>query len=100
MEFDEFDEFEYYRREFTGAEQFVGNINELIIWTARYPQRVYVFAPNHRKINSNSRYRHDVFAVEHNQLVLSATQDLHIELYEMCLLYQLCQEHGILKERV
>ena len=86
--------------------EFLSRLGELDVWVAKYVYNdvndvyVYVVGPEHRKVRPDSGFNHDAFSVEENGLGNDGPQDLHIELYEMCLLYQLCREHGILKERV
>lgn len=83
--------------------RFLSRLGELDVWIAKYADEgmyVYVVGPEHRRVRPYSQFNHDRFFVVNNGLENIEDQDLHIELYEMCLLYQLCQEHGILKERV
>lgn len=79
--------------------EFLSRLGELDVWIAEYADETYVYVvgPEHRKVQPDSRFNHDRFLVTDNGLENDEDQDLHIELYEMCLLYQLCQEHGILK---
>ncbi len=89
-------------KDFTNS-RFLSRLGELDVWTTKYSDGemyVCVVGPAHRKVRSDSPFCHDRFFVTDNGLENDEDQDLHIELYEMCLLYQLCQEHGILKERV
>ena len=81
---------------------FLSRLGELDVWMREYDDETYVYVvgPEDRKIQPDRAFNHDRFLVTDNGLENDEDQDLHIELYEMCLLYQLCQEHGILKERV
>ena len=83
--------------------RFLSRLGELDVWVAEYTDEgtyICVVGPKHRKVRPDSPFDHDRFFVTDNGLENDEDQDLHIELYEMCLLYQLCQERGILKERV
>ena len=78
---------------------FLSRLGELDVWMREYDDETYVYVvgPEHRRVRLGSGFNHDRFLVTDNGLENDEDQDLHIELYEMCLLYQLCQEHGILK---
>lgn len=87
----------------TWTPSFLSRLGELDVWMREYDDDktyVYVVGPEHRRVRPGSGFNHDRFLVTDNGLENDEDQDLHIELYEMCLLYQLCQERGILKERV
>lgn len=79
--------------------EFLSRLGELDVWMREYDDETYVYVvgPTHREVRPDSQFNHDRFLVTDNGLENDEDQDLHIELYEMCLLYQLCQEHGILK---
>lgn len=90
----------YEHRLITWAPGFLSRLGELDVWIRTYDDGetyVYVVGPEHRRVRPHSGFNHDRFLVTDNGLENDEDQDLHIELYEMCLLYQLCQEHGILK---
>ena len=80
--------------------RFLSRLGELDVWEWKYTDEgtyIYVVGPKHRKVRPDSLHYHDRFLVTDNGLENDEDQDVHIELYEMCLIYQLCQEHGILK---
>ena len=79
--------------------EFLSRLGELDVWMREYDDETYVYVvgPKHRKVRPTSPFNHDRFLVTDNGLENKEDQDVHIELYEMCLLYQLCQEHGILE---
>lgn len=56
-----------------------------------------VVGPDSAKID-NAPYNYDTFYLMGGQLERDGTEDLHIDLHSLCLIYQLCEEHELFKE--
>lgn len=59
---------------------------------------VIVVGPDSAKINGVP-YNYDAFELMGGQLVRDGDQDLHIDLHSQCLIYQLCEEYDLFKEK-
>jgi hypothetical protein len=86
-------------------EEFIGYAGDIDVWTERSDdytnekeQWVILVGPQERKLRYDVDHNFDVYPVRGN--VLSDTyieqdgKDLHVELPEMCQVYQLCVERG------
>lgn len=59
---------------------------------------VSVVGPSKTKIVEGGGNNFDTFFVVENNLVRGSQEDLHIDPYHMCLIYQLCVENNIVRE--
>ena len=85
-------------------EEFLGYAGELDVWTELETDYVeggrwiIIVGPNDRKLLPQTGHNFDVYPVENNKLSFrfleSDNQDVHVELYEMCQVYELCVKHG------
>lgn len=88
-----------------GLELLIGHIGPLDIYyepeTNAHGEWILVVGPPERK-NRDTPYNFDVYEIGHNPPALTESQwsslDIHVELSEMCEIYQLAVERGLLKE--
>jgi len=79
---------------------FLGYADDFDVWVAGEPNTIItVVGPDHRKYPL-SVYNFDGFKIIEGNLKMFNDQpkDLHIDLHDMCLIYALCAEHGLLEE--
>ncbi len=89
----------------TENDTFLGYANELDVWYDPEEPFVCVVGPDHKLLRLDSDQKEvsghnfDAFHIEDNLLVLFETQkqDLHIDVHDMSLIYQLCVEHQLLE---
>jgi hypothetical protein len=87
------------------GDTFLGYANELDVWYDPEGPFVCVVGPDHKLLGLDSDqkevsgYNFDLFKIEDGLLVLFETQnqDLHIDVHDMSLIYQLCVEHQLLE---
>lgn len=60
---------------------------------------VVAVGPDSAKVKMTSVHNYDVFYLMGGQLVRDGAEDLHIDLHSLCLIYQLCEEHDLFKEK-
>jgi len=87
-----------------GAEEFLGHVGELDVWTElnsdyKQPERwIILVGPEERKLKAGTDHNFDVYPVENNVLsprnIVDGDQDIHVELHEMCKVYEMCVERG------
>lgn len=83
---------------------FLGYANDLDVWLDS-EGLVVVVGPKERKLNAGDM-NYDAFDIVGNRLMIQEEYthpdlgvDLHIDLHDMCLIYALCTEHGLFKEK-
>jgi hypothetical protein len=79
---------------------FMGYANDLDVWLLDDKDRIIVVGPDEKRIYLDDEdFNFDAFdAVDDNLVMLDERVDLHIDVHDMCLIYALCVEHGLLKE--
>jgi hypothetical protein len=87
-----------------GAEEFLACVGELDVWTelnqdnTQDERWIILVGPDERKLRARTGHNFDVYPVENNMLshrqVAGDDQDIHVELHEMCQVYELCVKHG------
>lgn len=86
-------------------ERFLGRAGELDVWTElnsdygdKEERWIILVGPEERKLRADTDHNFDVYPVENNVLshrdVAEDGKDIHVELPEMCQVYQLCAKHG------
>jgi hypothetical protein len=79
------------------SDVFLGYANDLDIWCDPITFGVYIIGPESRLIHADRRCNFDAFdIVDGNLIYRSGSQDLHIGVHDMCLVYVLCVEKGVL----
>jgi hypothetical protein len=86
----------------TGNEEFLGYAGELDVWAEksdRGERWIVLIGPEDRRIEGvESVHNFDVYVVEEGMLsskfIEQDGKDVHVELPEMCQVYQLCVERG------
>lgn len=87
----------------TGNEEFLGHAGEIDVWYELLDSdpHVLVVGPTHRKRKKND-YNYDVYDVGAGHLtpgsLVPDSDDIHVELHEMCEIYALCAAHGIFEK--
>ena len=81
--------------------KFLGYANDLDVWLLEHKNRLVVVGPEERRIKKDvdlDDYNYDAFDVVDGVLVmLDERVDLNIDVHDMCLIYALCVEHGLIK---
>jgi hypothetical protein len=86
------------RSEHRSVDVFLGYANDLDIWCDPTAFEVYIVGPESKLIRLESRCNFDVLKVVDDNLTPRAgSQDLHIDVHDMCLIYALCVEKGVIK---
>jgi hypothetical protein len=84
----------------SGREEFLGYVGDFDIYYEDHDDDthiVYVVGPPERQIRSGSPHNFDPYQIDGDTLRLHdeiGGQDLHLDLHDMCQLYQLAVEHG------
>jgi hypothetical protein len=79
---------------------FLGYANDLDVWWGSdVADEVYIVGPESRLIRPDGRCNFDAFdIVDGNLTPRAGSQDLHIDVHDMCQIYALCFEHKLFKE--
>jgi len=77
---------------------FWGHANDLDIWWDNGREIVVAVGPNEKKVRKDGDINFDAFDIIDGALKIqdSAPVDLHIDVHDMCLIYALCVEKGVL----
>lgn len=86
-----------------GDERFLGHAGEIDVYyeynNDDEVDNVYIVGPAHRKLREETTYNFDPYAIEGGSILVlqdEGMKDIHIELSEMCEIYQLLQKEEIL----
>ena len=80
--------------------RFLGYANDLDVWLLEYKNRLFIVGPEEKCITPSSEFNYDAFDIKDGALdMLEERVDLHIDVHDMCLIYALCVEHGLFKEK-
>lgn len=87
-----------------GREELIGYANDIDVYWEPIPDHdftgyVLIVGPEERKVYNtigDSVFNYDVFTIEDGVLQEEGTRDLHITPYDMCLIYHLLAEHGVI----
>ena len=88
---------------FNNDEKFLGYAGEIDVWYESIDgePHILVVGPDHRKRKRND-YNYDVYDVGPGHLTPEGlrpdSEDIHVELHEMCEIYTLCEKHGIFEK--
>jgi hypothetical protein len=75
---------------------FLGYANDLDVWFEHEKKRIDVVGPKSRVL-PNGGFNFDSFLLEYGVLApLDRNGDIHIDVHDMCLIYALCVEKGVL----
>lgn len=85
-------------------EEFLGHVGELDAYYQDHrieggSEVAYIVGPSSRLIKRGSPHNFDAYRIEDGALELHDnidTQDLHLDLHDMCLLYQLLEDKGFM----
>ena len=79
---------------------FLGCAGDLDVWWGSdVADEVYIVGPESRLIRPDGRCNFDAFdIVDGNLTPRAGSQDLHIDVHDMCQIYALCFEHKLFKE--
>jgi len=79
---------------------FLGYANELDVWWGGDAVgEVYIIGPTSKQIRPTNYCNFDALdVVDGNLIPRMGSEDLHIDVLDMCLIYALCVEHGVFKE--
>lgn len=78
---------------------FWGYANDLDVWWDDDRELVVVVGPYEKKIYKKGDTNFDAFEVVDGVLIMEeGPKDIHIDVHDMCLIYAICVEHGLLKE--
>lgn len=84
---------------FKGYSEFLGHIKGLEVWLHASRTKIMVVGSKERLLDPNSEFNFDVFYCRGSNLVESVDpKDVHIDVHDMCLLYDLCVQHKLLDE--
>jgi len=76
---------------------FLGYANDLDVWFDDPRGAVVVVGPESRLIRKNIYINFDAFDIIEGTLkIQGGPKDLHIDVHDMCLIYALCVEKGVL----
>jgi len=86
------------RSKHRNVDVFLGHANDLDVWWGSdVADEVYIVGPESRQIHPYRGCNFDVFKIVDDNLTPRAgSQDLHIDVHDMCLIYALCVEKGVL----
>jgi len=84
-------------------EVFIGYVNDLDIYYEDQTEDegseyIFVVGPKDRKLHG-TLYNFDAYVIKDGRIVMDGEtdHDIHVDLHEMCLIYQLAVEHGHIK---
>jgi hypothetical protein len=76
---------------------FWGNANDLDVWWDNGRQLVVAVGPDEKKVRGDGGVNFDTFDIVDGTLkIQDGYVDLHIDVHDMCLIYALCVEKGVL----
>lgn len=78
-------------------DKFLGYANDLDVWFDGFREVVIVVGPKQRLIRGDKDINFDAFDIIDGTLkIQDSPKDLHIDVHDMCLIYALCVEKGVL----
>jgi hypothetical protein len=81
-------------------DKFLGYANDLDVWWDDAREIVVVVGPAEKQINAKGGINFDSFNIIDGTLKAHrGPKDLHIDVHDMCLIYALCVEKGVLDEK-
>jgi len=79
------------------TDAFWGCANDLDVWWDNSRQIVIVTGPDEKKVHKKGSTNFDAFDIIDGALKIhDGPKDLHIDVHDMCLIYALCVEKGVL----
>jgi hypothetical protein len=79
-------------------DKFLGYANDLDVWFDDFREVVIAVGPKQRLIREDINF--DAFDIIDGTLkIQDGPKDLHIDVHDMCLIYALCVEKGVLDEK-
>jgi hypothetical protein len=76
---------------------FWGYANDLDVWWDDGRQLVVVVGPDEKKVRGDGGINFDAFEIVDGTLkIQDGPKDLHIDVHDMCLIYAMCVEKGVL----
>jgi hypothetical protein len=76
---------------------FLGCANDLDVWWDNGRQLVVVVGPDEKKVRGDGGVNFDAFEIVDGTLkIQDGYVDLHIDVHDMCLIYALCVEKGVI----
>ena len=79
------------------TDAFWGCANDLDVWWDNGRQLVIVTGPDEKKVRKDGDINFDAFDIVDGTLkIQDGYVDLHIDVHDMCLIYALCVEKGVL----
>jgi len=88
-----------YAEDFSGVfeDKFLGYANDLDVWFDDYRKVVIAVGPKQRLIREDKDINFDAFDIIDGTLkIQDGPKDLHIDVHDMCLVYALCVEKGLI----
>ena len=78
-------------------DKFLGYANDLDVWFDDFREVVIAVGPKQRLIHEDRDINFDAFDILDGTLkIQDSPKDLHIDVHDMCLIYALCVEKGVL----
>lgn len=89
----------YWPSDGTTTDEFLGYANELDVWLDMVDNQgkgIAIIGPDSKLLKGVGACNFDVFTISGDTLIpYSQPRDVHIDPYDMCLIYALCVEHGV-----
>lgn len=91
----------YWSSDGTTTDEFLGYANELDVWLDMVDNQgrgIAIIGPDSKLLKGEGACNFDVFTISGDTLIpYPQPRDVHIDPHDMCLIYALCVEHGVLE---